>query len=118
MAWPSHVRMTGASPVGAGPSPEPRLARAAHEFEAQLMKELLRPLTQSSGVPGDDEDGTGGTSALGEFAVESLAGALSRHGGLGIANRIIGEISRSGNKSQSSPVTKKQLIDNVISLHK
>jgi Rod binding domain-containing protein len=118
MASLLHIGMTGASAVGSDPAPEPRLARAAHEFEAQLMKELLRPLTQSSAVPGDDEDGTGGTSTLGEYAVESLAEALSAHGGLGIANRIIGEISRSGNHSQNSPVTEEPPIDNVINLRK
>jgi len=77
---------------------EVRLVRAAHEFEAQMMKELLRPLTQSNKLLGDeDADDTGGAGTLGEFAAESLAGSLSAHGGLGIANRLISELSRSGN---------------------
>ncbi len=99
--------------------PPPRLVRAAHEFEAQLMKELLRPMTESGSLTGDDDgDGRGGAGTLGEFASESLAGALSASGGFGIANRILGEISRSGNSSKDSPVIEKCNIDTVISAHK
>ncbi len=34
----------------------PRLVKAAHEFEAQMMKELLKPMTESRSFTGDDED--------------------------------------------------------------
>jgi HAMP domain-containing protein len=30
-------------------TPQPRLVRAAHEFEAQMMKELLKPMTGGMG---------------------------------------------------------------------
>ena len=33
--------------------PQPRLVRAAHEFEAQMMKELLKPMTASGSLTGD-----------------------------------------------------------------
>jgi hypothetical protein len=76
----------------------PRLVKAAHEFEAQLMKELMAPLTRGASVPGangsgdgDDED-SGSAGALGAFAAEALGQALSAAGGFGIANRILGEI--------------------------
>jgi Rod binding domain-containing protein len=81
---------------------QPRLVKAAHEFEAQLMKELMKPLT-SGGAPDDDEDnenedgglsaGLGSTGALGEYASESLAQALSLQGGFGIADKIIKQLS-------------------------
>ena len=78
--------------AGTGPAPSPRLARAAHEFEGQLMKELLKPLTATDGLAGDaDEAGSG--SALGEFAAESLAEGISRQGGFGIADKVLGELS-------------------------
>ena len=97
-------------------APEPRLVRAAHQFEAMMMKELLAPLSQKSAV---FEDGTGEeTGVLGQFACESLAGALSAGGGLGIANRIVHELSRSGNASASVPVTGKQESDTALSAHK
>ena len=96
--------------LGAQLTVQPRLVNAAHEFEAQLMKELMTPLT--SGVaPGDDEDdnedsGTGSTGALGEFASEALARALSEQGGFGIANKIITQLSQRGAASLSGPETK------------
>ena len=72
---------------------ETRLVRAAHEFEAQMMKELLAPMSRNDALPGEgDEEDSG---ILGEFAAESLAGALSASGGFGIADRIIHSLSGS-----------------------
>ncbi len=76
--------------------PSPKLVHAAHEFEAQMMKELLKPLTNSDPLTGDDEgadgvldSGAGSGGTLGEFASESLGKALSERGGFGIADRIL-----------------------------
>jgi Rod binding domain-containing protein len=115
------ISVTGsvaAAQIATHPAPPPRLVRAAHEFEAQLMKELLRPMTESGSLTGDEEADTGGAGTLGEFASESLAGALSASGGFGIANRILGEVSRSGNSSKASPVTGMYNIDTGISARK
>ncbi len=85
-------------------APPPRLVRAAHEFEGQLMSELLKPMTRSDGLTGDESDsGSGG--ALGEFASEALGRALSEQGGFGIATSIVRSLSHSGNSSQSAEVT-------------
>ncbi|HEY6490674.1 MAG: hypothetical protein WCC26_18995 [Terracidiphilus sp.] len=79
----------------AGAAPSQRLVKAAHEFEAQLMTELLKPLsTGASSLGGEDEEGSGGT--LGEFAAEALGSGLSDLGGLGIADRILKTLSQSG----------------------
>jgi len=89
----------------AGTAPSPRLVRAAHEFEGQMMKELLKPMTASDGLTGDeDESGSGGT--LGEFASEALGQALSQQGGFGIANQIVKELSHSGNQPHAGKVTR------------
>jgi Rod binding domain-containing protein len=89
--------------------PQPRLVRAAHEFEAQLMKELLKPLTTGDGLIGSGDE-TGSNSALGDYAGEALGRALSDQGGFGIASRIIAQVSQSGgsqsgNRPASAPVT-------------
>ena len=81
--------------VQQSPHASPRLERAAHEFEGQLMKELLKPL-QGEGEDGE-EGGAGG--ALGDFAAEALGQALSRQGGFGIANRIVKQLSQNGTDS-------------------
>ena len=85
----------------------PRLVRAAQEFEAQMMKELLKPMTGQDALTGQtaDEGGdSGATGALGEFASEALGQALSQNGGFGIADRIVHELSRSGHASANGKV--------------
>ena len=87
-------------------APPPRLVHAAHEFEAQMMTELMKPLTHSSSPAGGDEDSDSGSGgALNEYASEALGRALSDRGGFGIANRIIHDLSRSGNRQSTPPVT-------------
>ncbi len=88
--------------------PPPRLTRAAHEFEGQMMEELLKPLTSDELLPGasDDSDSRGDSGgALAEFASEALGQALSAHGGFGIADRILKTVSPPGNRHQATPVT-------------
>ena len=97
---------------------EPRLVRAAHEFEGQMMKELLKPLTESDSLTGEDEDSASGSGgALGEFAAEALGRALSDHGGFGIADRIVGQLSHESNKKGPEPVTAKVHGNTVMRIH-
>ncbi len=94
--------------AGSTPALDPRLEKAAHEFEAQMMKELLKPMTGKDALTGEDEDEGGdahASGALGEFASEALGQALSRQGGFGIANRIMHELSHSGKQSETGKVT-------------
>jgi Rod binding domain-containing protein len=98
-------------------TPQPRLVRAAHEFEAQMMKELLKPMSASNELTGEDEDSGGGAGAggaLGEFASEALGRALSEQGGLGIANQILRDLAPSGNRKGNGPVTGNLHIDTVM----
>jgi len=96
--------------------PQPRLVKAAREFEAQMMKELLKPMVGSSSLMGDEENesAAGSGNALSEYAAEALGGALSQHGGFGLADRIIKDLSHSGNRSTTSKVTRKIHEDNVM----
>jgi len=96
--------------------PASRLVRAAHEFEAQMMKELLQPMTQASALFGDSDGNA--TGVFGEFASESLAGALSAGGGFGIADRIVHSLSHSGNRPGSSPVIGNLQINTGVSISK
>jgi len=90
-------------------APSSRLAQAAHEFEGQMVKQLLEPMTSGdalTGAEGGDVDlgsgtGDGSTGALGEFASEALGKALSERGGFGIADRIVSELSRSGSSNSN-----------------
>ena len=65
----SITAATATLQVGAGhnaaqSAPQPRLVRAAHEFEAQMMQELLKPLSSSSGLDGEDGDSDSGSGSL------------------------------------------------------
>lgn len=101
---------TGATSAAAATTaanvPSPRLVRAAHEFEGQMMKELLKPMTAGDGLTGD-EDESGSGSTLNEFGAEALGQALSLQGGFGIADRIVKDLSHSGNQRQTGKVTGK-----------
>jgi Rod binding domain-containing protein len=80
----------------------PRLMGAAQEFEAQMMKELLNPLTERDALTGEEPESggdAGAAGALGAFASEALGQAISRRGGFGIADHIMAELSRSGHPS-------------------
>ena len=68
------------------------------------MKELLKPMTNGDALTGADDDtesGEGSGGALGEFASETLGQGLSERGGFGIADRIIQELSHTGNPARS-----------------
>jgi Rod binding domain-containing protein len=111
------IATTAATETPGMAAPQPRLVKAAHEFEAQMMKELMKPLNHGSTLTGadadaDDDSGSGG--ALGEFASEALGRALSDRGGFGIATSIVKQLSHAGNKSGTATVTGNLHIDTVI----
>ena len=99
----SIAAATGQS--GSQTTPQPRLVHAAHEFEAQMMQELLKPMTSGNGLDGEDGTASGSGSALVGFASEALGRALSDRGGFGIANGIVRDLSHSGHRSNSAEVT-------------
>lgn len=77
----------------------PKVIHAAHEFEASMMKELMTTLQPGHDAWGGDEQDDGSGSSLGDFAGEALSQAISEHGGFGIADRIIQQLSSESNHS-------------------
>ncbi|HEX3472920.1 MAG TPA: hypothetical protein VHT28_17205 [Silvibacterium sp.] len=70
----------------------PKLKSAAHEFEASLMKEFLKPLEHDSLFAEDksgDSDEQGSAGTLMSFGSQAMAKAISEHGGFGIAAKIL-----------------------------
>ena len=110
-----QVQLAAAGNSSAGAAPSPRLVNAAHEFEAQMMKELLKPLTSAEGtVDGSSDSEPGSNGALGEFAAEALGRGLSVQGGLGIAKGILKELTPHGNQTQTAGVTRNGYLDTVM----
>jgi len=102
--------MSGEAVTGqGGDAPQLRPVRAAHEFEGQMMKELLKPMTGGDALTGaedgDSDSGAGSEGALGEFASEALGQALSQRGGFGIANKIVRELSPSSQQHGGAKVS-------------
>jgi Rod binding domain-containing protein len=95
---------TGMNAGHATAAAAPRLVRSAHEFEGQIMKELLEPLLAREGESGEDDD-SGAGSTLSEFGAEALGRGLSQRGGFGIADRIIHDLSHSGKHAHGGKVT-------------
>lgn len=89
-----HNTLTGHTPMSAD---DPKLKSAAHEFEASLMQEFLKPLQhdplfapdKSDDGNSDDDDDQGSSGALMSFGSEAMAKAISERGGFGIANKIL-----------------------------
>ncbi len=99
----SSVSNMDTNAAAAATTPQPRLVHAAHEFEASMMKELLKPLQHDSLFSEDGSDeGSGSESALQDFASEALGKALSEHGGFGIAKRILDQIGSKGSEKSTT----------------
>lgn len=95
---------------GSGPAPapaNPRVQSAAHEFEASLMQEFLKPLqhdslfsekSSDSGLGSEDDDGdsSGSAGALISFGSQAMAKAISERGGFGIATKILDHFQTQG----------------------
>ena len=83
---------------------DPRLAPAAHEFEASLMKEFLKPLEQDPLFGnGTGERGADGSSgALMSFGTEALAQAISERGGFGIADKIMAHFEKQAERKTTA----------------
>ncbi|MGA9670240.1 MAG: hypothetical protein WBQ94_13590 [Terracidiphilus sp.] len=100
------IAATTAGHPGDASAPSPRLVRAAHEFEAQMMQELMKPMTRSSSLTGEGDSESGFGGALGEFATEALGRGLSEQGGFGIARSVLADLSHSGHQTANGKVTK------------
>jgi flagellar protein FlgJ len=102
---------TPASPAAATPlTPaaalqHKKLTEAAQQFEGMLMQELLKPMkehgfSQSEGDSNGEGSGFGDT--LSSFGTETMATAIAKGGGLGIAKRVVAQVEQQ--KAAEHPV--------------
>jgi len=77
----NHVSLSGLPAAPETLPQNPRLASAAHEFEASLMKEFLKPLQHDSlfadGDGKDDDNTNGSAETLMSYGAEAMAKAIS-----------------------------------------
>lgn len=101
----NNVALSQAAAAAAAAAPNPKLESAAHEFEASMMKEFLKPLQHDSlfsedPAQGGDDDSGGSADALMSFGAEAMAKAISEHGGFGIAQKILDHFYTANGKSK------------------
>lgn len=74
-----------------------KLTEAAQQFEGMLLQEMLKPLKEHGFCEGEDradeKDGGGGfADTLSSFGTETVATAIAKAGGLGIAKRVVEQV--------------------------
>ncbi len=97
----------GLDPAAASRARSARLADSAHQFEAMMLQEILKPLNFSAS-PGSDEDSesSGAGSTIQGYGTEALAKAVSDGGGFGIAQHIIQQVAAQDAKRQPAAGSK------------
>jgi len=100
-----NISISGSAPAPETTQQNPRLSSAAHEFEASLMKEFLKPLQHDSLFADegskDDDDSSGSAGTLMSYGAEAMAKAISEHGGFGIAEKILDHFKHNANPSKA-----------------
>lgn len=71
-----------------------KLATAAHEFEGMMLQEMLKGLNFGDSPDAASESSGGATESIRTFGTEAMAKAIAAHGGFGLANQIIQQVTR------------------------
>jgi flagellar protein FlgJ len=73
-----------------------KLVDGAHQFEAMLLNEMLKPLkfgeAESSDLSADQPSG-GANDTIRGFATEAIGKAIANKGGMGLAKQIISQVT-------------------------
>jgi flagellar protein FlgJ len=86
-----------------------KLTDAAQQFEGMLLQEMLKPMKEhgfAQDETDDDSDkdaGSGYGDTLSSFGSETLATAIAKGGGLGIAKRVVEQVE--GEKAARNTAT-------------
>ena len=88
-----------ASTQRSAPDPgQAKLTRAASDFEALLIAQMLRSARESTASDADESDGAATNSSLVEMSEQQLAQTLANNGGLGVAKIVIAGLSKHANR--------------------
>src|ERR1700722_5787442 len=71
-----------------------KLVDAAQQFEATMLQELLKPMQHGQDSWGGDEKSDDTTfDTISSFGTETMAKAISKGGGFGIARKVVSQIT-------------------------
>lgn len=85
------LRMAQAEQTGKAASPQ--LRQAANQFEASFLQELLKPMTEDSLFGSSSGAASGSMGTVRSLAAQALADGIAKNGGLGIAKRVLAELT-------------------------
>jgi flagellar protein FlgJ len=72
-----------------------KLVDAAQQFEATMLQELLKPMEHGQDSWGGDDEKSDDTTfdTMSSFGSETMAKAISKGGGFGIARKVVSQIT-------------------------
>jgi flagellar protein FlgJ len=92
------LSLSVSQPTNSKDTPE-KIRKAAMDFEALLIAQMLKSARESGGgMTGDADEQDETNSTLVELGEQQLAQALSSGGGLGIANIVIAGLTNHANR--------------------
>jgi len=108
-ATPGDLLALGANNKSRATTPAD-IKKAAEQFEAIIMRQLLAPSIEpimSGGMAGDGASGSSGAGVYAQMLTEVLADSLSKAGGLGLGKMLQKEFTArtDGSSSQAQAVT-------------
>ncbi|WP_433964756.1 hypothetical protein [Tunturiibacter gelidiferens] len=72
-----------------------KLVDASQQFEATMLQELLKPMQHGQSSWGEEEKNDDSASdTMSSFGTESIAKAISKGGGFGIARSVVKQITQ------------------------
>ena len=80
------VQPAGAAPTAQPAEVDPKLHKAALQFEQLLVRQLTQILADTA--KSEDEDGSSATSFYADQLPDALASAITEAGGLGLASEL------------------------------
>ena len=83
---------------------DPKLVDAAQQFEAMLMQEMLKPMQAGQNSWDKEKSDDGAADTLSSFGMEAVAKAISKRGGLGIANQVVRQVEREHEKNSENKI--------------
>ena len=79
----------------AGAREHSRLVEAAQQFEGMMMQEMMKPLQSSENKwDSGDNDADRSMDTLSSYGTQVVATAISKGGGLGIAKRVVEQVTQ------------------------
>ena len=103
------IGVDGVSPQATGidPQKKAKLVDAAQQFEATMLQEMLKPLQHGQDSWGGEEKSDGSeTDTISSFGTESVAKAIAKAGGFGLAKQIVAKVTAEHQRNSEKKISK------------